>query len=582
MLNEEWENASVLGLSNYLCSNLGKIINISRNKLLKINSNNDVITYKLLNDDHKYQQIRAHILISKLFKIPKGITILQKEIVDNLIDDYQINLNNNYVWVPILVFGFERHKICEEGKILSIKGDIMKTYVKNNTIKISLSNNDKDSKRSKFRVCILVASTFIDNPNKFKCIKFKDGNSLNVNKNNLEWVDNIFGNSFPKDEIWKPLIGFPKYEINPRGIRNVTTHKILTPQMSTEYPGLNLYIDNDTTKHLQLHIAMAKQYVHNPDPDNLIEVNHKNGIKDDFSIENLEWVTHIQNVQHAVDTGLTPKNIGNCKNIELLDETLNVINTFLTVDKAGEHIKCSGKIIKDEIKSNKLGNKTAIINGYILRYKICVDLDGEIWKNVNTDYLNINNKYKISNYGRLKNDNDKLFIHRLSAGGYEKVNLTNYIKTNGSRKNKNEDKTFYVHILVAYAFLEFVGDKNDYQVNHNDKNRRNNHLDNLEILTVMEHNRKDHGKSVLCVTKNNKYYIFGSQGEAGDYFKTDKHNIYLYIKNKTNPKNHLFYHYDSKEAQDIIYEFQSKGINVSIPPKIEIVPKRKSRFIIVS
>jgi len=36
-------------------------------------------------------------------------------------------------------------------------------------------------------------------------------------------------------------------------------------------------------------------------------VNHINGIKSDNNINNLEWVTHRQNVDHAMDIGLQPK-----------------------------------------------------------------------------------------------------------------------------------------------------------------------------------------------------------------------------------------------------------------------------------
>ena len=49
---------------------------------------------------------------------------------------------------------------------------------------------------------------------------------------------------------------------------------------------------------------IAKHFIHNP--NNYNETNHKNGIKTDNRIENLEWCTHKYNNQHAYKTGLNP------------------------------------------------------------------------------------------------------------------------------------------------------------------------------------------------------------------------------------------------------------------------------------
>lgn len=51
-----------------------------------------------------------------------------------------------------------------------------------------------------------------------------------------------------------------------------------------------------------VHRLVAKKFI--PNPHNLPQVNHKDGDKDNNSVDNLEWVTGQQNVKHSVKTGL--------------------------------------------------------------------------------------------------------------------------------------------------------------------------------------------------------------------------------------------------------------------------------------
>jgi len=55
-----------------------------------------------------------------------------------------------------------------------------------------------------------------------------------------------------------------------------------------------------------VHRLVAECYL--PNPNNLPEVNHKDGNKANNNVDNLEWCTRSENQQHAIRTGLKPPN----------------------------------------------------------------------------------------------------------------------------------------------------------------------------------------------------------------------------------------------------------------------------------
>lgn len=63
--------------------------------------------------------------------------------------------------------------------------------------------------------------------------------------------------------------------------------------------------NNGKTKTYFIHRLIAETFLDNPQGKPFI--NHINGIKTDNTIENLEWVSHAENVQHAYDAGLINK-----------------------------------------------------------------------------------------------------------------------------------------------------------------------------------------------------------------------------------------------------------------------------------
>ena len=94
-------------------------------------------------------------------------------------------------------------------------------------------------------------------------------------------------------------------------------NRFLKQTTENGYMILNLRIDSKTYKKY-VHRMVAEVYI--PNPDNKPEVNHKNGIKADCSVKNLEWNTRSENMQHAYKNGLI-NNTGEFNGKSKLTET---------------------------------------------------------------------------------------------------------------------------------------------------------------------------------------------------------------------------------------------------------------------
>jgi len=66
------------------------------------------------------------------------------------------------------------------------------------------------------------------------------------------------------------------------------------------YPKISLMIDGDLKK-MFVHKLLALAFI--PNPENKPQINHINGIKDDNRLENLEWCTASENIDHSYRMG---------------------------------------------------------------------------------------------------------------------------------------------------------------------------------------------------------------------------------------------------------------------------------------
>lgn len=113
------------------------------------------------------------------------------------------------------------------------------------------------------------------------------------------------------EEQWKSY--GKHYRVSSQGkIESKISGKQLNPSLGVKGYRQVVLLDKEGNKvNHYLHRLVAKLFL--PIPDGMgaitkeIEVNHKDGNKDNNSIENLEYMSHVENMLHAWDTGLMSK-----------------------------------------------------------------------------------------------------------------------------------------------------------------------------------------------------------------------------------------------------------------------------------
>lgn len=105
-------------------------------------------------------------------------------------------------------------------------------------------------------------------------------------------------------ETWKDAIGYEGlYEVSNTGkVRRFNNKKILKQRTNKNgYYRIQLSKKSKLKNH-GVSRLVAQAFI--PNPNNLPQVNHKNGLKFDNNINNLEWVSIKDNIIHSFVTGL--------------------------------------------------------------------------------------------------------------------------------------------------------------------------------------------------------------------------------------------------------------------------------------
>ena len=138
---------------------------------------------------------------------------------------------------------------------------------------------------------------------------------------------------FMNEEILAQIEGWDKYMISSHGrVFAKKTQKFVKGKNTNGY--MMMTFTRDGKRHYEyIHRIVGKTFI--PNPENLPEINHKNGIKNDNRVENLEWATKSYNIQHAYDTKLHSNPCGEQRaNAKLTELEVRCIKRLLASGKA--------------------------------------------------------------------------------------------------------------------------------------------------------------------------------------------------------------------------------------------------------
>uniref|UniRef100_A0A6C0EYW4 HNH nuclease domain-containing protein n=1 Tax=viral metagenome TaxID=1070528 RepID=A0A6C0EYW4_9ZZZZ len=381
------------------------------------------------------------------------------------------------------------------------------------------------------------------------------------------------------EEVWKNISYSSRYEVsNLSNIRHIEKKKNITvnyERLKKTNSRARIYLPtkDNKKKNYYLHRIVAQHFIENT--NDLPEVNHKNGDFYDNRACNLEWISKIDNMRHAVDNNLilnkfkrrirvfnkisnqeqffdsitecakflncgpgTISKICNNKKIKgsrslksvlQCDLKGNILNKFNSYHDAAEQLKISKSAIYSCCSYHKHNDnnrpkcyKVKCLKDFIFKF----DEDQGKFQDLEISYADIQqNDY---NYKENEIENilwkpypelDKYLVSNTGEVKHERTNrILKGSKVSGYRfvnihRDDGTRKNCLIHRLVAQTFLENPEKKP--VVNHKDTNILNNHVSNLEWVTYKENMNTKETINNLKKGKNSKN-ILQINIETGD------------------------------------------------------------------
>jgi hypothetical protein len=328
-------------------------------------------------------------------------------------------------------------------------------------------------------------------------------------------------------EDWKKVDGYDNYEVSSFGnVKNSKTGRILKASSLGGYCHVGL--SGNKSKTHSVHQLVGKSFI--PNPENKPQINHKDKNKLNNNINNLEWVTNLENSIHR-STGVKQTTNQNLEIYRIDINTNEILEKYNSIEDAAKYIADNTTSTHTAIRTGicmTINGKQITAYGYKWEKIEQSHLENEEWREVMVDDNKKEEGYFISSLGRFKNKKGvimKDYKPHHSGYIYVRVNIQKYA----------------FHRLMAFTFLPNL-EKKPF-VNHIDGNKTNNSLINLEWVTCLENNVHNHKMGFIkCYTRKiaqydlemNEINRFDSIKGAADFLNISLTNIKSVLSKKQN------------------------------------------------
>lgn len=268
---------------NYEVSNLGRVRSIGTNRLLSLPKRGNYLGASLQHDTKRYTFL-VHRLVAIAF-IPNDDE--NKKCVNHKNHNPTDNRVENLEWMTI-----------------SDNNKHSYTRPERKTVKKSIIRYDLDGTNPKRYESIDEAIKEFGS-HVGKCLNGKAKSRYGyIWKYEIEQVNKVPIESLDMTKF-KKVDNHPTFLISSDGkVYNTIRNSFLTPRRSGNSGYMGVVLDK---KGYSVHVLVARHFIPNNDEKKTM-VNHIDGNKLNNSVDNLEWATQSENIQHAFNTNLRPDN----------------------------------------------------------------------------------------------------------------------------------------------------------------------------------------------------------------------------------------------------------------------------------